>query len=278
MKTYKYLGEKSALCFLTKQSIRFSQPKAFNDPFEMQPEFWVTNQKLMGATTTPCKFVINGHQKLSEHYLIKDPGNVKKLGAVDTRKLVSDFNDIISILCLTKADTLIPNNLLMWAHYAESHRGIVIEFNDSDFTSKAAKVKYSPQRPVIDASLLFENEYIAIEDLYYKHNCWSYENEHRITCKIDECEQIPDIKDPLGNDIYVKNIPIESIRCIYIGCNASEEIKMLTFELNKKYGIHFMFLRVHEEEFKLIPYTYFGPSFSEIRSITEKLLLNRDKI
>jgi hypothetical protein len=278
MKTYKYLGEKSALCFLTKQSIRFSQPKAFNDPFEMQPEFWVLNRDLMNKTQNPCQFVIHGHQKLSDKYLIKDLGAVEKLATVDTRKLVSDFNDAIAILCLTKADTLLPNNLLMWAHYAESHRGIVIEFNESDFASKAVEIKYSPNRPVIDASLLYENEYIAIEDLYYKHSCWSYEYEHRITCKLDECEQIPDIKDPLGNDIYIKSVPIESIRCIYIGCNASKEIKKLAFEIHKECGVHFMFLKVHKEEYKLIPYTSFGPSLSDVRMLTEEILFKRDKI
>lgn len=278
MKTYKYLGEQAAVCFLEKQSIRFSQPKAFNDPFEMQPEFWVTNQRFMTKNETPCKFVIHGYETLSKRYLIEDLNKVEKLGTIDTKKLLSEFNDQIGILCLTKANTLIPNNLLMWAHYAESHRGIVIEFNNSHFTSKAAEVKYSTKRPVFDASLLYENEYIAIEDLYHKHSCWSYEHEHRITCKIDECNPVHNRKDLLGNKIYTKSIPIEAIKCIYVGCNASEKIKRLTFELNKKHGVHFMFLRVHEEEFKLIPYTYFGPSYSEIFSLTEKLLYSREEM
>ena len=40
MGLFKYLGVAGATGFLENQSVRFTQPKAYNDPFEMSPVFY----------------------------------------------------------------------------------------------------------------------------------------------------------------------------------------------------------------------------------------------
>jgi hypothetical protein len=67
---------------------------------------------------------------------------------------------------------------LMWAHYSNSHKGIVLVFDiekDKVF-SKARMVEYVINRPLIS----IEN---ISNILYQKSNLWSYENEYRIISK-----------------------------------------------------------------------------------------------
>ena len=278
MKTYKYLGKVSSEIFLEKQTIRFSQPKAFNDPFELQPEFYVEDASFIEGDERPCKFVIHGHQSVYEKYLLNDRPTQTQLQKVDGKGIFSQLSEHVGILCLTRAETLIPANFLMWAHYAESHQGLVIEFRpESEFIQKAIPVHYLPRRPIIDARMLYENEFVAIEDLYFKSDAWSYENEVRITKKLSECTNLG-VKDALGNDVYVADVPLASIKCIYLGCNSSSAMKAAAIKLNKSSGINVVFLRVHDEEYKLIPYTNLGGTWAEMYSTSEQLLFDREKM
>ncbi len=278
MKTYKYLGKVASECFLKEQTIRLSQPKAFNDPFELQPEFHVTDVNFKEGEDHHCKFVIHGHESLFEKYTITEPRTEPRSKKLNGKQIFSQLNDQIGILCLTRADTIIPSNFLMWSHYAESHQGLVIEFKpDNEYILKSRPVHYCPRRPIIDAKLLSENEFVAIDDLYFKSKVWAYENEIRITKNLSECINIG-AKDAMNNDIYVSDVPLGSIKCIYLGCNSNDELKSLAFKLNNTLGINIVFLRVHDEEYKLIPYVNFGGTYSEMFSISEKLLFNREKM
>ncbi|WP_288368143.1 DUF2971 domain-containing protein [uncultured Alcanivorax sp.] len=278
MKTYKYLGNVSAECFLKDQTIRFSQPKAFNDPFELQPEFHVLDEGFIEGEERPCQFVIRGHQSSYEKYLITNHTAKTQSRKLDGKNIYSQLNEKIGILCLTQAETLMPANFLMWAHYAESHQGIVIEFMpDSEFIKNSSPVHYLPRRPIIDAKLLYENEYVAIEDMYFKSDIWSYENEIRITKALSECKNL-NIKDALGNEIYVSEIPLDSIKCIYLGCNSSDSIKSAAIKIHRSSDTNVVFLKVHDEEYKLIPYTNLGGTWSDIYKTSEQLLFDREKM
>ncbi len=277
MKTYKYLGSVSAECFLKNQTIRFSQPKAFNDPFELQPEFHVLDETFTEGEERPCQFVIHGHQSSYEKYLITNNTVGTQSPKLDGENIYSQLNEKIGILCLTQAETLMPVNLLMWAHYAESHQGIVIEFKeDSEYVKNSSPVHYLPRRPIIDAKLLYQNEYVAIEDLYFKSVVWSYENEVRVTKALSDCKNL-NIKDALGNEIYVSEIPLDSIKSIYLGCNSSNSIKSAAIKLHQSFGVNVVFLKVHNEEYKLIPYTNLGGTWSDIYRTSEQLLFDREK-
>lgn len=273
VKTYKYLGTVSAECFLKNQTIRFSQPKAFNDPFELQPEFHITE-----GEERPCQFVIHGHHSSYEKYLLTNHTAKTQSQKLDVKDIVSQLSEKIGILCLTQAETLVPSNFLMWAHYAESHQGIVIEFKpDSEFIKNTSQVHYLPRRPIIDAKLLYENEYVAIGDLYFKSDIWSYENEIRITKALSECNNL-NIKDALGNEIYVSEVPLDSVKCIYLGCNSSDSIKSAAIKLHQSSGTNIVFLTVHDEEYKLIPYSNLGGTLQDIYKTSEQLLFNREKM
>ncbi len=68
---------------------------------------------------------------------------------------------------------------LMWAHYANSHKGCSIQICNGDyvsFNSILKKVKY--QNYYINRSIL-SSEQDIVESLYYKEKKWKYEHEIR---------------------------------------------------------------------------------------------------
>jgi hypothetical protein len=86
------------------------------------------------------------------------------------------------LLCLTSN----PGSVVMWAHYADNHRGIVVEFDRSWPLFSEAKglryVSYVTQRPrwdeaVAEGSAEEKAQYDAV--IFHKNQEWSYESELR---------------------------------------------------------------------------------------------------
>lgn len=98
MSLYKYLTSESLLRVLDG-TIRFTQPKAFNDPFELLPEFF---------TPDDCE------PNLSFDFDLCAPRRTPRIGElendftsdncndVNSRKILSELNKSIGILCLSK--------------------------------------------------------------------------------------------------------------------------------------------------------------------------------
>ena len=277
MKTYKYLGKISSECFFKDLTLRFCQPIAFNDPFELQPEFHITNEDRF-EDNFKCNFSLSPHTSYIENYEITNRTAEAQVPKVDSKTILSQVSESIGILCLTQAETLLPANLLMWAHYSESHQGCSIELKtESDFVNSANGVHYRSRRPIIDSKIFFENETVSISDLYFKSIEWSYENEIRITKNLSDCIAL-EHTDQLGHRIFVSKVPIEVIECVYVGCNASPKLKEAAIQFHKDTGIKVKFLSIHDEEYKLIPHAAFGDSYSESLEVNRKLIFERETI
>jgi Protein of unknown function (DUF2971) len=71
-----------------------------------------------------------------------------------------------------------PTNFLMWSHYADGHKGIVIEVEVRESHPDLTKVLYSP------FSSLFTDKLQTKEDMRHlfnsKGNEWAYEQEYRL--------------------------------------------------------------------------------------------------
>ncbi len=100
-------------------------------------------------------------------------------------QLIKEFNDLIDrypFYCVSKTAT----NNLMWAHYADAHKGFCIEFKSEHM--KADKVSYQENIPKIEimdlvhlslnpsADGLIERIWAALRT---KLNEWKYEEEYR---------------------------------------------------------------------------------------------------
>jgi hypothetical protein len=125
-------------------------------------------------------------------------------------------------------------NLLLWSHYADSHKGFCIEFSAkllSNFlvnsylklkkTFIIDKVSYQDIYPTIHPSKHSDYERMHLQ-FFTKSNFWSYENEWRIILLEQKSNYIP--------------ILPEIIKNIYFGLLASEENIKTSIEILKLYN------------------------------------------
>ena len=183
MIVYKYLHP-DRVDVLRNCAIRFSQPSILNDPFEALPCF-------------------TGYREHLRQDLIRQ--RVEKFGpesatvALDILDLMIDaqlhaipeaLGEHFGVLSLSRT----RSSLLMWGHYADSHHGFVIGFDDSNIffepgNGKAIDglrpVKYSKQRARIPGAGLRQlttgQLNTANEGWFFTKSCdWKYEEEMRI--------------------------------------------------------------------------------------------------
>lgn len=142
--------------------LTFSNPTNFNDPMDPIIKVWLKNRKKesMGKT---------------EKKLFKMLSNIlaKHLRVACVASSESDKNGAIQTYC----------NPLMWAHYADSHKGICVQYdlsdsvirshNDENHLLKMCDIRYREHKML--------NDFITIDNaLLAKTDCWEYEYESRL--------------------------------------------------------------------------------------------------
>lgn len=103
-----------------------------------------------------------------------------------------ETNPFIPIDCKMSCFSEIHDSMLMWSYYADSHKGICIEYDLSKLPENSTnqlvidsltKVQYSPNR--IDC-LSGDAEENIVKILTSKSDVWSHEQEWRIVCETDK--------------------------------------------------------------------------------------------
>lgn len=204
---------------LIKEQINLSSPTTFNDPFDSPIIAFLDNQdeisKLIRAAYLSCVkiacFVSNVMQPFS-----KDPNN-----------LIVDI-----VWDKQKRENAVPEflNELMWAHYADYHKGVCIKYH---FPSSFTQVYTKPNMPVRyfrdveykdDLSVLNAQDSISIKDAFFaKSKAWEYENELRlIQCDLNGKENFDAIDIP------------NSIEAIYFGVRCPQRDIDAIMEIMKK--------------------------------------------
>lgn len=116
------------------------------------------------------------------------------------------------ILCLTET----PDNLLMWAHYGDSHRGFALQFDeihaffqgkDGVAFSSLARIEYAPKRPVLSYSNL---EWTVA--LFSKSSEWSYEREWRLIRHLAAADHVV-----ADGTVHLFHVPPDAVRGIILG-------------------------------------------------------------
>ena len=205
MALYKYVSF-SNLKHLLAGSIRFTQPNAFNDPFELLPEIYLEDD-------------INGFSlNVMKPKREKDPARLensfesKNCNDVTARDVRNELSKLIGILCLSRN----PSSLLMWSHYADEYKGAVIEFDEThEFFTGLFPVSYELVRPKINYKLLQdETGHIRLSELCYKPIEWEYENEVRLARNLQDCKSTGQFN---CFDVHVMEVPLECIKGITMG-------------------------------------------------------------
>jgi hypothetical protein len=114
------------------------------------------------------------------------------------------ISDLIGILCFLPE----RDNLLMWSHYADSHKGYALEFKASraDFKRLGPmwRVTYDDDRPV------WRNDDETWKHFFCKIKIWDT-SMRRISCLLAECNKYR----VDGKTYYVKPLPIGALTAVY---------------------------------------------------------------
>ncbi|EKD32216.1 MAG: hypothetical protein ACD_77C00146G0003 [uncultured bacterium] len=240
---YKYTDIVGAKKFLRNLTLKFSKPKEFNDPFEFHEKLIDDNlseehflQILSSAGITDPN-TISAHREIFKRDY---PDFVNRISDTHRRRKEA------TKLCCFSTD---HDNILMWSHYAEKHKGICIGFSKEiiqsilpeDSTINGAN--YCKNITPLNISV-YKDE--AINNwVLTKYQGWEYENEVRII-----------IGGGMNNIIPASliKIPENSISEIYLGCiidpKEKKNIRKLIKKLHNKPDVYEM--NISDSEFKLI--------------------------
>lgn len=256
---FKYASPDAARATLMNRTVRYSSPLKFNDPFDIQTglHFDFDPQKLHGklvdyldafasSPTAPevdkqdpwgemalqfrnsyptLGFDKHRWRKLTEDSFNKDLLPVIKNTQVEYSAYWKNALPRMRVFCVSEE----RDNLLMWAHYAKDHTGVVFEFlslPEIDSTlSILQKVEYSISPPTFFTEQEWLDDLLTIKRfnlsilrnrfILNKSKEWEYEKEWRIW--------YPDSNTEDGHDY----IPIsqQELPKMFIGCRADTKFK-----------------------------------------------------
>jgi len=210
---YKYSSLENTRKILNSKTLKLTNPNDFNDPFD--------------CNIPTIEYNFNRISKKVKNIFLKSNGKGSNISKKKWNKEFFEFDQIKNelleffksikkdwekyigfyrILSLTKNN----NSILMWSHYADHHKGVVLgfDFSDSKTYSPIKQVKYN-NKDNLETKKFFDKVFIDIfnelamninteysEDkfafklmshlhLYFfiKNEVWSYENEYRLVLK-----------------------------------------------------------------------------------------------
>jgi hypothetical protein len=161
----------------------FSSPAAFNDPFDCLPRFESTStpderrkwfrERLLNRGISPS--AVEAELRRLSSKIESEPDH-ESLAAF-ARDLLRQQSEALGVLSLSER----WDHVLLWSHYADSHRGVCLRFlatNNTPFFSEANPVHYSETRPVLNYFRQSIDEQVQTA-LMTKASFWAYESEWR---------------------------------------------------------------------------------------------------
>lgn len=194
---------------LCERKFYFSSPSQLNDPSDCR------NVVKDHSAEEIEQFLIEANRQFygdtrGDDYIKR---GIKEFGiTILLDEITTQFNKIMDtrygVFSLAKR----PDNMGLWAKYADDHKGYCLEFSDLSDFSYVYEVIYSDKSPV---GLSLENDPSQADFLFTKSREWSNEEEARILSK------------PSG----IQVLPRESLRGIILGehCDEISEKKVIAW-------------------------------------------------
>lgn len=151
----------------------------------------------------------------------------------------------VTCFCSDKAD--ISKEILMWSHYADSHKGIRIFFDTSKMKLKGTslfKIVYIPERLLLDPlELKISGE--PIHEIFNKvieskSDIWEYEAEYRLLVFYKMCTREVNSE---GRSIFFFEIDPQAIKGIDLGVAIGEKLKLDIIDAVKRPELRHVLLR-----------------------------------
>ncbi len=262
---YKYVTADVAKIILDTLQVKCSSPLLFNDPFDSQIEIQhdvKDSEDLINRSTNAI------HKLLQPFFKNRYPDKAQELvvNKMEDSKLVSAkkafdrFYLEVNEMCLefAKEDRIFcvsetKDNLLMWAHYSDEHKGAVIKFRcipEKDTALCAAKpVIYSNTVPLLTIEDFFSKRDRAIKEyllngiLLTKSKDWEYEKEWREIL----------LKQQNGQDYDLRGVFEDELDSIYLGCRMEnkERKEIMDIVKHKRKNMKVFQSQKSVKEFKL---------------------------
>ncbi|MEZ7188538.1 DUF2971 domain-containing protein [Pseudoalteromonas sp. DY56-GL22] len=170
---YKYRTIEQLEMILSNNSFWFAPPNTFNDPFDCSLSE-VNSYKLEDARTHFLSLGMTEKQvNDSIEMFRKDPSELQELVNKVKDKTINDKGVLSLSSCY--------DDILMWSHYADYHRGAVIGLEvrkDLEFFIMPIKIDYRDTYEVLN--YLKDPSKALTDTLKVKSTEWSYEKEIRI--------------------------------------------------------------------------------------------------
>lgn len=252
MKLYRYrnMSSRGLSRIFTHCELYFASPTQFNDPFDCNPPFSNGNsvddlrshfQKAFPATLKSLGVKLDNQQmqaKIEEKIVaIIHTDSFQSVIAQPFINTCFEENSELGVLCLSES----PDDIIMWSHYADGHRGIVLQFDKEELES------------VPDFSYFKEVEYknniLTLRDLnnytgapnelarlilLMKTERWSYENEWRIIVDPSGRKDVPNCR--------ILTYPKKALTGVIFGCNMTPQdrytVQMWLKDGNQKAHVH----------------------------------------
>lgn len=229
---------------LTSGSCYFPAPKELNDPFEVAPLLHY-DPKGKNSRKHVYRRAAQLSPELSPAKRLQFAENV--LRAHSTPKPAGQSNEV-GLYCLTTQ----VNSPLMWAHYANSHKGICIEFDSTKWLfSCANKVTYQENIPVLDTANQSNKEFLD-KICLTKAKCWEYEDEWRIISisGMSSTNRIASqyYAQMLGPGVHT--LPIDCITGLVFGLRVEKATQNEIITLCESLGLNLTFSRIEIERHK----------------------------
>jgi hypothetical protein len=231
---FKYLPP-ARIDVLEGLSIRLTQPSALNDPFESAILVDASGHHDMQSVVSDLRKLAEDEgliptnqeeEKILEQALAELEAHANDLMHPSSigKQLIEHLDLAQGVLSLSRT----PDSLLMWSHYADSHKGLVLGLDESHEFFSMPDGNGRPTRPhnVVYTSRR-QTVQVASEDFYerllcYKSLEWAYEQEVRIFRTFGRNQS--DFAKNTKISIYLFDIPTDCIKEIYLGANTGDDL------------------------------------------------------
>lgn len=228
MTLFKYL-DPQRVDILENQRIAFTPPDRFNDAYELRPQVTVSrahlkrgikdaNEELKRESFDPPPAATRTERRRREREALKAAVQKSKAAYAEQLEdaLQKETSKLFGILCLSASN----NNELMWAHYANGHRGFVIEFDCEhpgfQQLGKPWKVEYSEKRIVYDPAKP-DDQFWRVKPI-----CWQDEEEYRIVRQLRARKE--EIQ-KCGTVFHLYELPRACVKAVYLGHRLDRAIR-----------------------------------------------------
>ena len=243
---YKYYSDANPLHFeaIKNNTMWYSSAINFNDVFDC--DIFVDEASIFQSIVNASP-AMKGLKKGSPMWREFKGQSIKSTQGL--RKTFEELKEKTGIACLSESD----DSLLMWAHYANNHKGFCVEYELLEINKQ---LQFTP------IPIIYSNEKVFIESLFpqsleksitkmlvdalsTKSTEWSYEKEWRIIRDDSACG------DKWNKQKYGALLPMIKPTSIILGCQAEESFRQTVEEYCKENRINLYKMEKDNHFYKL---------------------------